>query len=801
MSETALIDGLLAQLTLEEKVALLSGSDMWHAAGVERLDIPPLKVTDGPHGARGGDFSGSVSAACLPCGTAMGATWNPALIEEVGAVIGDEAITKSCQIVLGPTVNLHRTPIAGRNFECYAEDPHLSARIGVAWMRGLQSRGVGGCVKHFVCNDSEFERHTISSEVGERALRELYLAPFEAVVQETDPWSVMTAYNRINGTYACDHPLLADVLRGEWGFRGVVISDWFGLQSTEAGVVAGNDLEMPGPGRHRGEKLFEAVQGGRIDEKDLDACVRRMLEVRERAGILQGSVADTEEGIDRPEHRDVARRAATESIVLLKNEGDLLPLATLNRIAVIGPNAPKEAIIGGGSSKMRPHYGVSPLDGIRARAGDDVEVIFEPGCTNHKDTPVLSGDFEIAFHAGLALEGEPIKTQKTNQVECMWLSKFDEVVDHESFSVRVSGRIEPQRAGGYQFGLSSAGKSRLLVDGEVLIDNWDAQEKGKSFYGMGSTEKTAPYQADGPFDVIIEYSKEGAPALGGLKVGCLEPIADDAMERAEAAARVADVAVVVVGLNADWETEGRDRLDMLLPGDQAELVERVVAANPRTVVVVNAGSPIGGDWMDAAPAILAFWYAGQEGGNALADILFGDVCPSGRLPQTWPVREEDNPAHINYPGERGKVEYGEGVFIGYRWYEKKKLPARFAFGHGLSYTSFAYGELTARVSGDSVAVSIPVTNTGARAGQDVVQLYVRDEEASVLRPEKELRAFAKVDLEPGQTKTVEFGLERRDFSFWDPDAHDWALEPGDFTLLAGSSSADIRATEAIRLEG
>ncbi len=793
-------DELLAELTLEEKVTLLSGSDMWHAAGVARLDIPPLKVSDGPHGARGADFSGSVSAACFPCGTAMGATWNPALIEEVGAAIGDEALTKSAHVVLGPTVNLHRTPIAGRNFECYSEDPHLSARMGVAWVRGVQSRGVGGCVKHFVANDSEFERHTISSEVGERALRELYLAPFEAVVREADPWSVMTAYNRINGTYACDHPLLADVLRGEWGFGGFVVSDWFGLQSTEAGVVAGNDLEMPGPGRHRGEKLLEAVRGGRLDEKDLDTCVRRMLEVRERAGILTGEVDDVEEAIDRPEHRAVARRAAAEGIVLLKNEGDLLPLRDAGRIAVIGPNAPKKAMIGGGSSKMRPHYGVSPLAGIRARAGEGVEVLFEPGCTNHKDTPVLSGDFEIAFHDGLALEGDPIKTQKTTQVECMWLSKFDDAVDHESFSARIRGRVEPQHEGRYRFGLTSAGKSRLLVDGELLIDNWDAQQKGKSFYGAGSTEKTAVYDADGPFEVTIEYSKEGAPVLGGVKVGCIEPLPEDAMARAEAAARLADVAVVVVGLNGDWETEGRDRVDMLLPGDQAELVERVVAANPRTVVAVNAGSPIGGEWMGAAPAILALWYAGQEGGNALADVLFGDVCPSGRLPQTWPLREEDNPAHVGYPGERGKVHYGEGIFMGYRWYEKKKLAPRFAFGHGLSYTSFAYGELSATVSGDVVHVSIPVTNTGARSGQEVVQLYVRDDEASVLRPEKELRAFQKLSLEPGQTRNAEFTLERRDFSFWDPEAHDWCLEPGDFTLLAGSSSADIRATQAIRID-
>jgi len=797
------IDELLTKLTLEEKVALLAGSDLWHGAGVERLEIPPLKVSDGPHGVRGGDLSGTVAAASFPCGTAMGATWNPELVERLGVAVGEEAQTKNVHVVLGPTVNLHRTPLAGRNFECYAEDPELSAALAIAFVRGVQSTGVGACVKHFVCNDSEFERHTISSEVDERPLRELYLAPFEAAVREAAPWSVMTSYNRINGAYACDHPLLTDVLRGEWGFDGFVISDWFGLQSTAEALLAGNDLEMPAPSRFRGEKLVEAVRAGRVDEKDVDACVRRMLRVRERAGVLQGAVSDAEEGVDREEHRAVARQTALESIVLLRNEDALLPLdaSSLKRVAVVGPAATQAGVMGGGSSRLAPHYAVSPLDGISARLGDGVAISYEPGCSYHKTLPFLEGDFEVAFHAGFECEGEPVLVKRAPRVFFNWLGHFTDAVDTECFSVRVTGRFVPPRVGEWTFGLSSAGRSRLLVDGHEVVDNWTEQERGESFYGAGSTEKRGTVYLNGPCEVEILYSKEGAPILGGLQAGALEPIGEDAMSRAEAAAAAADAAVVVVGLNGDWETEGKDRDSLELPGEQAELVERVIAANPRTIVALNAGSPIAGDWMDRAPALLTLWYGGQEAGNALADVLFGDACPSGRLPQTWPVRLEDNPTQETYPGEGGRVEYREGVFMGYRWYDSKEIAPRFAFGHGLSYTGFEYGSVQVEATGADVEIQVAVTNTGDRVGQEVVQLYVRDPEASVPRPEKELRAFRKLALEPGELQVVRFSLGPRAFAFWDAEAHDWHVEPGAFEILVGGASDAIRshATFAVQV--
>jgi beta-glucosidase len=798
------IDALLADLTLGEKVRLLAGSDLWHAAGVERLGIPPLKVTDGPNGARGADLAGSVSSACFPCGTALGASFDCDLVERVGAAIGEEARTKGAWILLAPTVNLHRHPLAGRNFECPSEDPHHAARYAVAYVRGVQSRGVGACVKHFACNDQEHERMTISAEPDERALRELYLVPFEAAVREADPWAVMSAYNRLHGTYCAEHPwLLGDLLRGEWGFRGLVMSDWFGMHGTEAPVLAGLDLEMPGPTRDRGEKLLAAVREGRVDEKALDPLVRRLLAVRERAGLLEPGVGAerAERAVDRPEHRALAREAARKGIVLLQNEGAALPLdpAGLRRLAVIGPNAAVAVVGGGGSSRVAPHYAVSPLDGIRARLGGGAEVVFEPGCASHRTLPVLVGDFTLRMFDGFDCAGEPRVESPARRLELVWLGRFDERVDPARCSARIEGELVPEASGVWTFGLAAAGRARLLVDGVERVSVSSERDRGDAFYGAGSREHTAevPLEAGRRHRLVIEYGKQGAPAFGGVRVAALPPLPADAMERAEAAARGADAAVVVVGLNPDWETEGRDRESLALPGRQAELVERVAAANPRTIVVVNAGSPVDTGWVERVPAALVLWYAGQEGGNALADVLFGDADPGGRLPQSWPVRIEDAPSHAHYPGAGGKVVYGEGIFMGYRGHDAAGVAPRFAFGHGLSYARFEYGELRARRDGDVVRVEVDVTNASARAGEEIVQLYLRDCEASLPRPAKELVGFARLALAPGETATARFALGPRAFSFWDPAARGWRLEPGEFELLAGRSSADVRARRTL----
>jgi beta-glucosidase len=800
------VESLLAQLALEEKVALLAGSDLWHAAGVERLGIPPLKLSDGPNGARGADLAGGVTSACFPCGTALGASFDVDLVERVGAALGEEARTKDAWILLAPTLNLHRHPLAGRNFECPSEDPFLAARYAVAYVRGVQSRGVGACIKHFACNDQEHERMTISAEPDERALRELYLVPFEAAVREADPWAVMSAYNRLHGTYCAEHPwLLGDLLRGEWGFGGLVMSDWFGMHGTEAPVLAGLDLEMPGPTRDRGDKLLAAIREGRVDEKALDPLVRRLLEVRERAGLLEpGAAAERpERAVDRPEHRALAREAARKGIVLLRNETATLPLdpAGLRRLAVIGPNAAVAVVGGGGSSRVAPHYAVSPLDGIRARLGGATEVVFEPGCASHRTLPVLTGDFSLRLFDGFACEGEPLVEARTRRLELVWLGRFDPRVDPARCSARIEGELAPEASGVWTFGLAAAGRARLRVDGVERVAASSERDRGEAFYGAGSREHAAEValEAGRRHRLVIEYSKEGAPAFGGVRVAALPPLAADAMERAEAAARAADAAVVVVGLNPDWETEGRDRESLALPGRQAELIERVAAANPRTIVVVNAGSPVDASWVERVPAALVLWYAGQEGGNALADVLFGDADPGGRLPQSWPARIEDAPSHAHYPGAGGKVAYGEGLSMGYRGHDASGVAPRFAFGHGLSYADFSYGELRARRDGETVHVEVDVTNTGARAGEEIVQLYVRDCEASAPRPAKELAGFARLALAPGETGTARFALGARAFSFWEPATRAWRLEPGEFELLAGRSSADVRAGRTLSL--
>ena len=814
------IDSLLGQLTLDEKASMTAGSDMWHSTGVERLGIPPLKVTDGPNGARGASKEGPTSA-CFPCGTALGATWNVDLVHRVGAALGQETRSKGAHVLLAPTVNIHRSPLAGRNFECYSEDPYLTSRMAVAYITGVGSQGVGTSVKHFVCNDSEFERMSISSEVSARTMREIYLPPFEAAVKEAGTWSVMSAYNRINGTYACDHAqLLSDILKREWGFDGFVVSDWYGTKSTALAANAGLDLEMPGPGIHMRDKLQDALKSGEVREDVIDDKVRRLLRITLRAGAFDNPEAE-EQAIDRPEHRELARRAASEAIVLLRNEGALpLDSSRLASLAVIGPNADPAVIQGGGSANVGPHYAVTLLDAIRARCGDPLQIASEPGCNIDRTVPALDSRWvtmsdgepglDIEYFDGIhgfEASDAPVLTKRARDAEFAWFGAFADEVNVGEFSVRVSANFKAPESGRYVFALTSAGKSRLLIDGELIIDNWDEQQRGDAFFGAGSTEVRGEVELEQGSSALLEvlYSRQDSPMLAGLKVGCQLAQQDDLMTRAVEAAAGADAAVVVVGLTPEWESEGADRISMRLPKRQDELIEKVVAANPNTIVVVNAGSPVQMDWADQVPAVLQLWYPGQECGNALCDVLFGDSDPGGRLPTTFPRRIEDNPAHTNYPGESGKVVYGEGIFVGYRYYDHKKIEPHFPFGHGLSYTQFEYANLNLSASeyraGERVKASVDVTNVGERLGQEVVQLYLRDVESSVARPEKELAAFAKVELAAGETRSVELEISPRALCFYDSEKQGWVAEAGEFEVVVGSSSRDLRARVAFALNG
>lgn len=821
------IDELLGRLTLDEKAALTAGVDMWHGAAVEGAGLPAVKVTDGPVGARGARWVGTTSD-CAPCGTALGATWNPGLVREVGRVLGEEAAAKRANVLLAPTVNLHRSPLAGRNFECFSEDPWLTARLAVAYVEGVQSTGVGACIKHLVANDSEYERHTISSQVTERVLRELYLVPFEAAVLEADVVAVMAAYNRLNGTYCAEHPwLLNDVLKGEWGFEGPVISDWWGAQSPSS-VEGGLDLEMPGPAVHMGAQVAQRVRDGELEESVLDAQVRRLLVMAERTGVFRNEPNAPESSEEEPAHRPVLRRAATEGIVLLRNDtvdgSPVLPLGPAVRtLAVIGPNARATALLGGGSAAVNLHRSDSVLDGLRAALGDDVELLHEPGVDATRTAHPIperqcrparpadgDGGLTLEYFDNRELAGEPVLTERNAGSRMVWLD--DDAVPSGGFSVRASGTFTAAEEGEHTFGLVTGGTGRLLLGGEVILDNTEDRRPGTAFFGLGSEEirATVTMDAGEERELVAEFISFEGFSAGALLIGYLAPIPADAMDRAVAAAARADAAVVVVGLNSDWETEGEDRADMALPGGQDELVRAVAAANPRTAVLVNAGSPVDLSWADDVPALAQIWYLGQETAGAVADVLTGAASPSGRLPTTLGRRLQDWPSFFNYPGEHDEVLYGEELFMGYRGFDARGTDPAFCFGHGLGYTTFSWGTASASATlveladlraGSTVTVSVPVTNSGNRSGAEVVQCYVADDASTLRRPPQELKAFQKLHLEPGATATAELELDRRSFAAWDPATAAWVVEPGTFQVHLGRSSRDIEQSITVGVTG
>ncbi|MCW2601322.1 MAG: bglB [Frankiales bacterium] len=771
------LDALLSALTVEEKATLTAGADMWSIPGLPAHGIPAITVTDGPNGARGSALlgAGRVSAACVPCGSALGATWDPALVQEVGEVLGEEARTKSARVLLAPTVNLPRSPLAGRNFECYSEDPLLSGKVAAGFVRGVQSRGVAATIKHLVGNEAEFERATISSDIAERALRELYLVPFEIAAREAGVMAVMTSYNRLNGTWCAeDAHLLTEVLRGEFGFDGVVMTDWFAVASTEAGARAGLDLQMPGSDRFYGLPLAAAVRAGAVPEELLDAITKRWLTLIDRLDAWNDLPA-VERAVDLPAHRAVARRAASGATVLLRNDG-LLPLSGKETVALIGPNADRAHIMGGGSAQLRPHRVVPLTDVLTERLGD--QVVFEPGCLIDKTVRPLPVALQTTFRDA---SGVVAGTTTERDGRLLWFTEPVEGLDPERFSFTARGILPVTTSGKHRFTIVQAGRARLTVAGEVVLDGFAAvPPQGSDLFGLGSIEVEAlvDLSAGQDVEVVVDYSTEGSVILHGVKVGYQPPMTGDLLDRAVAAAARADVAVVVVGTSDEWETEGHDRTTLSLPGEQDELVRRVCAANPRTVVIVNAGAPVQMDWAAEAAAVLVSWLGGQEMSEALADVLFGEAEPAGRLPVTMPLRVEHTPAYGSFPGENHHVAYSEGLLVGYRWYDSRHLPTAFPFGHGGSYTTFAWGRPTVSTTvlepGGEVVVEVPVTNTGGRVGAEVVQLYVEPAPTRLFRPRRELKAFAKVWVEPGETVTARLVLDPRSFAFWDPGSTETA---------------------------
>jgi beta-glucosidase len=798
------LEALVDAMTLEEQVSILSGEDFWSVPAVKRLDIGKLRVTDGPNGARGGgSLIGGVKSASFPVGIALGATWNVELVNEIGAALAEEVKSKGAHMLLAPTVNIHRSVTNGRNFECYSEDPILTAELASAYISGLQGQGIAATIKHYAGNESEIERTTISSQINERALREIYLVPFEWAVKKAGTWGVMSSYNKLNGTFTSEHNwLLTTVLRNEWGYDGIVMSDWFGSHSTAETINAGLDLEMPGPTRDRGDKLVAAVKSGEVTAAVVRERALNMLRLMDRTGALTDARAFEERADDRAEHRALIRRAGAEAAVLLKNEA-ALPLAGTGKVAVIGPNAKIAQIMGGGSAQLNAHYRVSPWEGLAAALGEE-RLAFAPGCTNHRFEPLIRGRFRVDYFANDTLAGEPAYTAIQDEAQAFWIGRIAEgKVDPRQFSARLTGSYTAEHAGEHRVGVYAAGRAKVYVEGKLIADAWTDWQKGRTFFEEGCDEVvgTVTLEAGRSYEVTIEFATKPHAVLGiaGFAAGIGYPLGDEAIAEAARVAGEAGTAIVFVGRNGEWDTEGSDLQSIVLPGRQNELVSAVAAANPNTVVVLQTGGPVEMAWLSDVAAVIEAWYPGQEAGNAIADVLTGAAEPGGRLPQSFPVKWADNPTNSQdaeiYPGLDGKVRYEEGVFVGYRHYDRHGIAPLFPFGFGLSYTSFALSDLSvddSRFEADGVAtVTLCVTNTGKRAGSTVVQLYVTDDIASLDRPAKELKGFAKLHLAPGESQSVSLRLDARAFAFYSETARHWLVEAGEFTLRAGTSSADL----------
>jgi beta-glucosidase len=777
----------LAAMTLEEKISLLAGRDLWETVPIPRLGLPALKVTDGPNGARGADVNHGPSSTSFPVGAAMGATFDPELIEEVGRALAAETRAKGADVLLAPTVNIPRVPNAGRNFECFSEDPVLSGVVAAAYIRGLQAEGVGACIKHFVCNDQEHERFSISAKVDERPLREIYLEPFRIAVEESQPWAAMSAYNTINGITASENPLLDDVLRGEFGFDGVVISDWYGTYSP--GVVAsGLDLEMPGPARWMAaEHIREALASGAVDEEVINRKVSRLLRLIDRTGARHRPEPAPEVATEPAAHRQLARRVAAESMVLLKNDS-ALPVTGPQRIAVIGELAAATSHQGGGSSGVTPHRVVSILEGIEAAAPAGSTVKWAVGASAHRWPPAFDPNsiehgnsargFLAEYYAGPGFVGDPVRTLATTKSHLVFLGQGDEWVEHDNFSLRLSGRFTASTTGNHTFSVSAGGRVRVIAGGAIVIDAWnggavvlDAWDGYESKPQRWEMELAAGEE----LDLVVEYESRPGERKRWIGVGCEPPVPLDPIGEARALAADCDLAVVVVGLTPEWESEGFDRSDLSLPGEQDWLVREVAATQPSTVVVVAAGSPVEMPWLDRVGAVVQAWYGGQEVGHAVADVLFGNADPGGRLPVTFPRHSRQHPGLLNFPGEAGEVRYGEGVYVGYRGFDRLGLKPMFPFGHGLSYTTFALDEVAAEQKDSTLVVSGRLANVGLRSGSEVVQVFARD----IGNVDRRLAGFAKVRLQPGEETFFEIPIGGDRLRWWNPDVAEWMSASGD----------------------
>ena len=806
------IDQIIKTLTLDEKVSLLSGFNSWYTNKIEKKNIPSIKMSDGPNGVRGDSNSGK-SSACFPCAISIGSTWDLSLIKDIGVALGEEAQAKDVDVLLGPTINIHRHPLGGRHFESFSEDPFLTGKIATNYVQGVQSKNVAACLKHFVGNDTEYERHSISSNIDAQTLREIYLLPFEMGIKEGNAKVVMSAYNKLNNIFCSSHQdLLIKILKEEWGFDGYVVSDWGAALETIENANGGLDLEMPGPSNVWGKALIDAVEASEVSEKLIDDKVKRILTVAEFSNRFQKPQIKAEQAIDQPKHRLLLRKAAADGMVLLKNEGSLPLKKNIKKLAVIGPNALEAQIIGGGSASLRPHYQIHPLEAVQERLGHETEILYSKGCHTHKYLPKINEElmeekdgFLVEYFDGNQFDKNLILEERLTGSKFWVFEGFaKDVISKEErpdISVRFSCTYKPDISGLHEFEIFGIGKCRLLIDGNELIDNWTSMDPGEAFFTFGSASKkgVTNLQKGEAYKIEVQYKFEGS--FPAVYIGCQAPDEVDIFQEALETASHADDVILIVGTNSDWETEGNDRADFNLPANQNKLIEAILEANQNTVVVINTGSPIHMPWEKKAKAIIQTWFAGQEFGNALVDILSGEVNPSGKLPTTFPVKIEDTPAYKNYPGKNLQMNYHEKLLVGHRWYESNSIKPLFCFGHGLSFTSFNYQNLEVTTGSDFVVTcKFEIQNTGDISGLEIAQCYVGFASPLPGEPYKTLQGFVKEEIGANELKKVEIKLGPRNFSFWSVETNTWQIREGSYQILIGSSSENILLQANINLE-
>lgn len=794
---------LLSKLTWEEKITLLSGTkDGMHVPGISRLGIPELKFSDGPVGVR---CWGKTTA--YPAGAMLAASWDVEAAQAMGKALGRDCRARGVHVLLAPGVDLYRVPQCGRNFEYFGEDPFLSSQITVGYIKGLQSQNVAGCVKHYAANDQEVLRDSVDTIIDERRLHEICLPPFKAAVQEANCWTVMAAYNKVNGDWCtANAPLLTDILRKQWGFKGILMSDWGAVHECLGPMTAGNDLEMGNGVYYTTDNIKRLQQEGKLTQEQIDEHVRRILRMSVAMNFFKNNQEDKSIPLDDPTSAEVALNLARKGLVLLKNDNDFLPLSRekVKSIVVLGPNACPTIVGGGGSSGTIPFHSVSLLDAITRVGGGNVRVSYINNWAGANPTAVSAFNYgsvyelidgqrgaKAEYFTNPNLTGQPALTKIDPHTNFLWGSwRPDDQIKTDTYSARWVGKIKPDFTDDYVFAFSSEG-AKVLFDGKPLFET---AKQGQ----LTNACKTMRLNGGETHDIQIEYKHTTGPAT--MQFGWGRANQAFTSEQAKTIAG-ADAVVIGGGFNGFTESEGFDR-SYDLSADQVDLINQVSKLNSRTLFVLNAGGNVGMDkWLDGISGLMHAWYPGQNGNTAVAEAIFGDLNPSGKLPDTFEKKWEDSPAFGNYPGTSdngGRVEYKEGIYVGYRWYDKKNIAPRYPFGYGLSYTKFSMNDLNVSKTGSTVNVAVNVINSGNRQGTEVVQVYVRPLGSLIDRPVQELKGFARVSLNSGESKTVNIALNRDAFASYDSKSHSWIVPEGGYEIAVGSSSRDIHCSQSLR---